>query len=119
MGPRDYTCIWLILNEALAHYNKTVGCYIEANVKDGGMQKFDSIHLHSDSLMSCPPALNLKVGKMNHGLGNQAPEWAKLSICSKSGQNVSGSGRKSIHIRLWHSTDMYQTFWLHKVDTGL
>ena len=36
---------------------------IGANVKDGGILKFDSILLHSDSVMSCPPALNLKVGK--------------------------------------------------------
>ena len=99
------------MNEALAHYNKTVGCYIEANVKDGGIQKFDSIHLHSDSLMSCPPALNLKVGKMNYGLGNKAPEWAKLSNVQKVGKTFLEVGEKV--------TDMYQAFWLHKVDTGL
>ena len=37
------------------------------------------------------PGLTLKVGKMNHRLGNLDPNWAK---CLKSGQNVSRPGQK-------------------------
>ena len=34
------SCIWLILNEALAHYDTTMGCNLEIPVKDG-LQSWD------------------------------------------------------------------------------
>ena len=93
LGPRGNSCIWLISNEAQMHHDKTVGCYLEAPVKGSSIQKLDHVHWHCDWVTCCHPALNLKVGKMNYGLGNQATDWA---IRSKSGQNFSRTGEKKI-----------------------
>ena len=44
LGPWDSSFIWQILKEAQEHYNTTVDCYHEAEVKVGDMQKLDSMH---------------------------------------------------------------------------
>ena len=52
-----------------------------------------------DELSSCPElesGQNLKVGKMNHGLGKQAPDRTMYSKC---GPNFPKSGKKFIHVR--------------------
>ena len=83
LGPLDSSCIWLILNEAHAYYDTTAGCYLETPVKDGCIQKLDSVYVHSDSewlcdvllpWLACPEVkgLNLKVGKGNYWLGKPA-----------------------------------------------
>ena len=40
-GPTHSRCIWLISSKAQ-------GCYLEAKVKGGSIQKFDSVHWHCD-----------------------------------------------------------------------
>ena len=85
------SCIWLTLNEALMHYDTTVGCDLEAPMKGGGMQQLDHMQGHHDRVTHCQPDLNLKVGKKRSHLGTSDPIWAK---CSKNGQNFSKSGQK-------------------------
>ena len=87
----DLSCIRLIWNKALMHYDTTVGCNSEAPLKGGSIQKLDSVQGHSDSVTHCKPGLNLKVGKMRPHLSTWDPIWAK---CSKSGQNFSRGGQK-------------------------
>ena len=73
-----------------------------------GIQKLDSVLWHCDHKMHCHPGLNLKVGKMNYGLGNLDPDWAK---CSKSGQNFSRNEQKKKMNHLSHA------FFTIKLDT--
>ena len=97
----DLSCIWLISNEALMHYDTTVGCDLEAPLKGGGIQQLDRVQGYRDRVTHCQPGLNLKVGKKRPHLGTPDPIWAK---CSKSGQNFSRIGQKKfIH-------DMYSLF---------
>ena len=52
-------------------------------MKDGNMQTLDSMNGPCDLITRCHPALNLKVSKMNYGLDNPAPDWAKRSKMRK------------------------------------
>ena len=72
LGPRDCSCIWLILNETHGQYNTTVGCCLEAQVESGCIKKLDSVHGHCDSMTRCHQGLNLKEEK-NYSLGNLGP----------------------------------------------
>ena len=71
----------------------TVGCYLEAPLKGGGIQQLDRVQGYRDRVTHCQPGLNLKVGKKRPHLGTPDPIWAK---CSKSGQNFSRIGQKKI-----------------------
>ena len=44
------------------HYDTTVGCYLEAPVKGGGIQKLDCVHGHRDRVTRGYQGLNLNVG---------------------------------------------------------
>ena len=79
----DLSCIWLISNEALMHYDTTVGCYLEAPLKCGGIQQLDRVQGHCDRVTHCQPGLNLKVEKRD-------PIWA---LWTPSGQNVRNVGK--------------------------
>ena len=63
LGPRDFSCIWLISNEVQAHYNTTVGCDLEASAKGGSIQILDDVHGRRDSVTCCHQDLNLKVAR--------------------------------------------------------
>ena len=87
----DCSCIWLILNEAQAYYNTSMGSSLEAPVKDGVIQKFDNVHRqwHSNHITRCNPVLNLKVGKLNYCLGHLTPQ------CAKRSKNLGNFSRRS------------------------
>ena len=66
----DLSCIWMISNKALIHYDTTAGCYLEALLKFGCVQKLDRVQGHSDSTArQCQQGLNLKVARRD-------PIWA-------------------------------------------
>ena len=76
----DLSCIRLISNEALMHFDTTVGCYVEAPLKGGGIQQFDSVQRHSDSVTHCQLGLNLKVesGQKETPSGHCRPHLGKM-----------------------------------------
>ena len=82
--PVHLSCTWLISNEALMHYDTTVGCDIEAPLKGSGIQQLDRVQGHRDHVTHCQPGLNLKVGKKTPSghsgphLGKMFEKWAKL-----------------------------------------